>query len=174
VSRVDRFTTVYDAREDRIRLLIKLTSGDVQELLLTRRLMGKLVQALLKRLETAVSVNHGSVSASSKGAFQRFNQAAAVDRLRKQKSGSTSLRKEKKKDAAVLVTKVGLRWSRRLIALDLKDDEEVRQTLSFNEETLRQWMAVVHSQYKIAKWSDELWPSWVQSRTDRASIARPN
>jgi len=171
---MNRFTTIYDAREDRILLLIELTSGDVQKFWLTRRLLGKLVQALLERLETNVSVNDVSVSASSKEAVQRFNQAAAMEGLGKKKPVSASLRKETEPDTVVLVTNIGMRWSRRMIALDLKEDEEVRQTLSFNEQTLRQWLVVVRSRYKAAKWSEEIWPSWMQAGTDRVSIARLN
>ena len=171
MSKIDRFTTIYDSREDRIRLLIELTSGDVQEVWLTRRLLGKLIQTLVKKLETAVGSH---VPASSKETAQRFSQSAAVHGMKTLKPVFSPRGAEKHSDTAVLVTTIGFRWGRGVIALDFKVDEEIEQTLSFTEATLRQWLGVVHSQYKIAKWSDDIWPSWMRSQAESGAFARLN
>lgn len=174
MSDIDRFTTAYDAREDRIRILVALSSGDTQKLWLTRRLLDRLVQALVKKLETVVSENNTIVSVSSKGVVQRFTQAAAIDAFEKQKPVTSSSDEDTQASTALLVTQIGLRWSRMRIEVDLKVDDELSQTLVFNEKTLRQWMGIVHSQYKIAKWPDEIWPSWMQLQPDSGAIARLN
>lgn len=174
MSDIDRFTTAYDAREDRIRILVALSSGDIQKLWLTRRLLDRLVQALVKKLEAVVSENSTTVSASSTEAVQRFTQAAAIDAFEKQKPVTSSSDEGAQASTALLVTKISLRWSRSRIEIDLKVDDEIGQTLAFNEKTLRQWMGIVHSQYKIAKWSDDIWPSWMQRHPDSDVIARLN
>lgn len=175
MSGIDRFTTAYDACEDRIRVLVALSSGDTLKLWVTRRLLGKLVQALVRKLEATVSEDSiTTVSASSTEVVQRFTQAAAVDAFEKQKPVTLSPDEDAQSSTALLVTQIGLRWSRRRIEIDLKVDDEIGQTLVFNEKTLRQWMGIVHSQYEIANWSDDIWPSWMQLHPSSDVNARLN
>jgi hypothetical protein len=136
-------------------------------------LLGKLVPALLKGLEETPVVR--KVSGSSANAVQRFSQAAAVEALRVQKPVSQRApQAQSKTDHAVLLTGITVRRGERLTSLDLKADDVLMQTMSFDEEALRQWLGIVYSQYKIAKWSDGIWPCWIEPRQDRGTVALLN
>ncbi len=170
MSTTKRVTTIYDLKEDRIRLLVQRLPGGSQELWLTRRFLSKLLPALLDRLEARSSLGAETATQTAKDALQRFDQAVALSKLTKQEpvfsNGSGT--------NAVLVTDVTLKWGKRQISLDFKHDGSIVQTVSFHEEALRQWLGILRSQYRAAKWSDNIWPTWMQSQRHSDDIARLN
>jgi len=159
MSAVNRFTTLFDPAEDRIKLLLELKTGEVQVLWLTRRLLNRLLPPLLGGLEAAPAVQ--TVPKPQAQAVQRFNQAAAVGGMQRQKA-VTPTREAPQKQIAMLVTSVDIRAGQSNRILDLKGGKDILQSLPFSEEALRQWLDVVHSQYRNAGWSEPFWPSWME------------
>lgn len=172
MSGIERLTTKYDSREDRVKLKVVDISGDIRTFWFTRRLLDTLVAALLKGLEAMSAVS--KASGSSATAIQRFSQSAAVERLRTQKKVAPQPRAQDDLERALLVTKITLRRSKHHIDLDLKVDDVVVQKISFYEEALRQWLTIVYSQYQVAKWPDAIWPSWIVAQEDSGMAARLN
>lgn len=170
MASIAHLSTRYNAKEDRLQLVVELASGETRIFWFTRRLMGKLVPPLLKWLEGASSMS--GQSGASSAAVQRFSQTVAMDSLRAQESTSSGRAHPKEKPGrGILVTKITLRRDKRVTSLDLKADDAAMQSLPFREEALRQWLAVVYSQYKSARWSDDIWPSWIEPQEDRGTVA---
>lgn len=64
-----------------------------------------------------------------------------------------------------LIVEIGLRLTRSGVLLDLKNsNDHVVQTLPFNENALRQWLGVLHLNFKKAQWQEDIWPLWITSK----------
>jgi len=170
MSEVHRFTTKYVSVEDRIRLSLELKSGEVQVLWLTRRLLNLLVPRLLERLghvpEARQEPVAAAVSAPKKAdVVQRFSQQAAVGSIERQppvKPGPET----PQRGVATVVTEVDIRTGPTSVVLDFKGGAEPLQSLPFGEESLRQWLGVVHQQYLAGGWNEDFWPGWMDSSAE--------
>lgn len=163
---VRRFTTKFVPEEDRIQLLIELTSGEVKVAWLTRRLLNRLVKALLERLESSQAIVSADAPRAAVAA-QRFSQADAVSRIKPQTAVTLSTEVEDAHTQA-LVTRVDVRTRAKGILLAMHSDEGLVQALPFTEQGLRQWLGVIHDQYKAGGWQERFWPPWMR-QTDQAS-----
>ncbi|MGR3608695.1 MAG: hypothetical protein ACU0BN_07535, partial [Sulfitobacter sp.] len=135
---VRRFTTKFVPEEDRIQLLIELTSGEVKVAWLTRRLLNRLVKALLERLESSQAIVSADAPRAAVAA-QRFSQADAVSRIKPQTAVTLSTEVEDAHTQA-LVTRVDVRTRAKGILLAMHSDEGLVQALPFTEQGLRQWL----------------------------------
>ncbi|WP_432677877.1 hypothetical protein [Nioella aestuarii] len=163
---VRRFTTKFVPDEDRIQVLIELSSGEVKVAWLTRRLLNRLAKALLERLESSQAIV--SVDAPRAAvAAQRFSQADAVSRIKPQTAVTLSTEVEDAHTQA-LVTRVDVHTRTKGILLVMYSDEGLVQALPLTEQDLRQWLGVIHDQYKAGGWQERFWPSWMR-QTDQAS-----
>lgn len=163
---VRRFTTKFVPEEDRIQLLIELTSDEVKVAWLTRRLLNRLVKALLERLESSQAIVSADAPRAAVAA-QRFSQADAVSRIKPQTAVTLSTEVEDAHTQA-LVTRVDVRTRAKGILLAMHSDEGLVQALPFTEQGLRQWLGVIHDQYKAGGWQERFWPPWMR-QTDQAS-----
>lgn len=168
-----RFTTKYEAAEDRIKLMLELSEDEVQVLWLTRRLMSRMLPHLIKHLGQtgggAASVDsapqdgkaRAAPAAKHTDAVQRFNQEAAVSAIERQPGVGAGGQKPAK-NLSYLVTSVDLRTGPRSVVLDFKSGEEILHSLPFGEDALRQWLSILCSQYKAAGWQEGFWPAWLR------------
>lgn len=168
---VRRFTTRYDPTEDRIKLLVELTSDDVRVLMLTRRLLNRLLPALLQGLEKAPAVTE--VPKPQAQAAQRFAQTAAVSGIAKQKAVAPAA------DVAgqttqYLVSSIDLQSGKGGLSLHFKSGETLVQAMPLNEDGLRQWLNVMFRQYEAGGWHETFWPKWVKPGTTSSADLRLN
>ena len=164
-----RFTSRYDQAEDRIQILLERPEEGVLTLWLTRRLLNRLLPPLLARLE-----GKGPVAGSGKAgetapqgqpaAVQRFQQEAAVSAIQRQPAVSPDPEAPPAERIAYLVTAVDIRTGTSAVVLDFKCGEELLHSLPFGGDTLRQWLGIIHSQYRTAKWAEPFWPDWIDTR----------
>lgn len=164
---VRRFTTKYVPAEDRIQLLMELEGGEVQVLWLTRRLLNRLLPQLLRRLEgtsQAVRAAGSAPSAAAPEVVQRFSQEAAVRSMAPQPP--VQPRSEGPAPPAAVVTEVDVRTGRAAggtaAVLAFRSGETALPELPFDERMLRQWLGVVHAQYRAGGWREGFWPAWME------------
>lgn len=158
MSRVlQRVTTEFVEAEDRLRLAGATADGQVV-LWLTRRLLERLLPALLKWLEGAAPAV--SASPSVREFQQQWAQASAMAALQPVAAVAVAT------DAVVLsglVTSVRVAVSASAVSLTLKDEAQgLEAVLPMTAANLRQWLQVVLRQYVRAEWPLELWPAWLR------------
>ncbi len=170
-----RLTTRYIPLEDRLQLTGELSTGQVQILWLTRRLIDRILPHLWRWLEQAEASQpsgHDSpaaVSAARSDAgrteLQRFAQQAATAGL-----GPQTPVESPPDPATLLIVSVDLAQTTRGVRLTLKGQvlagqgpEAVR--LSLTALAMRQWLQIVYQQYRQAQWSVQGWPAWFQAQS---------
>jgi len=154
---IRRFTTEYDAEEDRIRLTLERAEGGPVRLWLTRRLLVKAVPELVKVLDTRLVTPEG-LPAHDGAAGQRRDQLAALGRMQPQRPVRPAPGEQM---ADHLITGIGLRLKRTALLLDMKRGEEVVQTVPFGIGHMRQWLALLNQCFRMAGWEDPIWPDWL-------------
>ena len=167
MSGVHRFTTRYDQVEDRIKLLVETKAGEVQVLLLTRRLLNRLLPALLKGLAQAPAVQE--VPRPQAQTAQRFAQAAAVSSITRQKDVVPS-EETPQKEQAYLVSSIDLHRGKSNVTLDFKAGDQLLQSVPLGEDGLRQWLNMVFRQYKAGEWAEPFWPKWMTHDQTSADV----
>ncbi|MEM9784856.1 MAG: hypothetical protein AAF801_00030 [Pseudomonadota bacterium] len=173
MSDVRRFTTRYDPAEDRIKLLVELNTDEVRVLLLTRRLLNRLLPPLLNRLNQAPVVQEALKPQAQ--AAQHFAQSAAIGEMTKQKGVEAASAAPDRPVRVHLVSSVDVHSGANTgLALGFKSGETVVQLVPFTEPALRQWLHVVYRQYKAGDWREGFWPSWVAPSAEAAADLRLN
>lgn len=160
---LQRLTTVWVDTEDRLRLTGESADGALVCLWLTRRLSDRLLPLLLDWLDGDA---HGDARASL---MQEFAQEAARSALALQAavpagSGDT-----------VLVQGVTVVKGTQALGLTFRASEAPEDARAWEiileHQPLRQWLAIIHDQYRKAEWPMELWPAWIAVSTAQPAAA---
>lgn len=160
---IERFTTEYVVQEDRLRLSALSRSGDMLVLWLTQRLLNRLVPYLGTRLQaqSAASVplalQQVQASLALQSARQDLQQTlVAPVQLPRDEVAAQAIRH-------VLVHAVDLTAAEAAFTLCFKDAQgQAHANLHLPVSALRQWLAIIHSQYVQAQWSLHGLPAWLQ------------
>lgn len=170
---LQKITTQYVDREDRIRLAGETVPEQAVVLWLTQRLLQRLVPPLCQWLEQHSPVPVGSVTSATRAEVaQGFAQQAALAELQPQAPVAAEAA-----ETAWLVTAVDLQLQAEVVRLVFRsealsgsspseaasDPEAV--TLQIQAQPLRQWLAIVHGQCREAGWPLDAWPAWMNPRT---------
>lgn len=170
---LQKITTQYVDREDRIRLAGETGPEQAVVLWLTQRLLQRLVPPLCHWLEQHSPVPAGSIASATRAEVaQGFAQQAALAELQPQAPVAAE-----KAETAWLVTAVDLQLQAEVVRLVFRfepltglspseataDPEGV--ALQIQAQPLRQWLAIVHGQVREAGWPLEVWPTWMDPRT---------
>lgn len=160
---VRRFTTEYIVSEDRIRLALEREHEGLLVLWLTRRLATRMVKHIVKVVDTLPQLQgQGAVTPPSDNA-QRRNQLEALGKIEQQAPVLAGPLPEGIE--SYLVVEISLRMTRAGAFLDFKKDkDQVVQTLPFPEEALRQWLGVLHLNFRKAQWQENVWPVWITAK----------
>ena len=155
---LQRVTTEFIEAEDRIRLTAEIEPGDTVILWLTQRLLIRLLPHLLNWLEQRPEISGPAHLSSDENELrQSFAQQVAAAELAPQpplEAGLTS--------RCWLVDSVDVVSAPDAIALTFKGVEPEESTrLNLSALPLRQWLAVVHNQWRLAQWPMAVWPLWV-------------
>lgn len=163
---LQRLTTAYVDTEDRMRLSGEEADGRIQVLWLTQRLLGRLVPHLCAWLEQHAPQLGGSEAALvpvggegdlvrdlAQGFAQQAAQAqlaaAAAEPVQAQLSGWR-------------VNGVDMQATSAAVHLVLRGDvAEQQAAMTLSSQALRQWLSIVHGQYRQAQWPLAIWPSWM-------------
>ena len=146
-----KVTCTYSEIEDRIRMSAMLQEGEPVVFWLTHRLASRMVAALTLHLERSVSRS----SLVDMGLLLACQQCEAE--WQHEPSEPVSYKPE---SLRILPEKVALNCSAENAALlfPLGDGRQAQMRMNLLE--LRQWLAIMHRQYKKAGWPMEVWPEW--------------
>lgn len=149
---LQRITTEYVDTEDRIRLAGELTAGEVLTLWLTQRLLNRLIPHLCRWLE-----QH-----TGNAPLAELRQEIAQQKVRSELEPQAPVRAGAQVQG-VLIHSVDLKAAKAGMALLFKDvaGQEVAR-LQLPRKPLRQWLSILHGQYRLAAWPTCVWPAWVE------------
>ena len=146
--RILRFTTLYDAIEDRIS--ITAVSADDQSIRfwMTHKFMDRLLPHFTTWLEQCIDQNNTD-------AILEFQQAEAGQSLKAEAPVVNT------SERSVLVHSVDISSNQEWIRMIIKLDEE-HFFIQFSRHGLQQWLSIALNTYNQAGWSTESWPRWIK------------
>ena len=133
----------------------------MQLLWLTRRLINRLIPAMVECLEKETE------SKPESGILQSFSQQSATSKISPEKQVVGEVDSE-----TWLVTHIDLTPSQQIVKLVFYDENEHRAALNFSRIKLRQWMSILSEIYRRAAWIESIWPDWLdpQSTSDKPQV----
>lgn len=159
---IERFTTEYHPAEDRIRFLVTDAKGSVQLLWLTRRLINRLILAVVECLEKETE------SKPESEILQSFSQQSATSKISPEEQVVGEIDTE-----SWLVTHIDLTPSQQVVKLVFYDKNEHRARLNFSRIKLRQWMSILSEMYRRAGWLESIWPDWLDPQSNQSTSDKP-
>lgn len=151
-TKLKKVTLEYVDIEDRIRMSAQGEGGERIVFWLTQRLCGKLVGRLAQYLEKT-EPEGGLVE---RNAMMAFQQQDAGTRHR-----HAPPVRAREGDLSVLPAKVDVAWNSQAIALSIPYGDDEAALLQLSRTELRQWMRLLHRQYRKAGWATGAWPTWI-------------
>ncbi len=153
--RLRRFSTEYLPKEDRIRLLAELKDSQSLVIWLTQRMLNQLLPPLFRWLES-----HGPNSVQAE-VIQSLRQEAARAALEPQAPVRVAAQSQD-----WLLVAADIKTTARIAHLRFKGADAAQQaTLDLGVKPLRQWLNILHDQYRKAGWTRTSWPQWVTEVT---------
>lgn len=150
---LQRFTTEYVETEDRLRLTGETATGDTLILWLTQRLLGRLLPHLFVWLAQQTGEDlRGDL-------LQEFAQQSALNALEPQVAVQAQPAARE-----WLVQSVDITSGDEALRLTFKapsGDSGTAVSLMTARQPLRQWLHIVHEQYRKAQWPLTQWPEWM-------------
>ena len=143
----------------------------VDALWLTRNMANRLVVEAVRIIDNSTK---GVVTdaPSIKETAHQFDQQAAMGALRPQQpvkvdpdSGDASFQ---------LVTQIKMSSEGGKLLIDFNTKDGSSRTVPFNMMELRQWLSVMYRNYSAAKWTEDIWPSWIDASFEAPSPSRLN
>lgn len=156
---LQRITTEYVDTEDRVRLSGACEDGTVVQLWMTRRLTDRLVPLLLNWLGQEAG------EGARAEIMQEFAQQAARAALEPQPSVRAQ------DDSSILVQAVDVTTGDSALGLAFKSSPQgdASYRIGFEPLALRQWLGILHDQYRKAEWPLDGWPAWITPAEQPAS-----
>lgn len=166
MARIQRLTTTYDEREDRFRITGESEAGEVHALLLTRRLLQRLVVHLLKILDPEPAGGPSTLRREKwqSGLMQEMAQLQAGALLKLETPVVANA-----EQPAWLAESVDINRQEGRIVLAFKDQDDTRAETALNTRELRQWLIILHRLWRNAEWSEEVWPDWMKAEAPAAA-----
>ncbi|QSR36617.1 hypothetical protein CFI10_16835 [Marinobacterium iners] len=171
VPALGRLTTVYHPLEDRVRISGQVSSDDVVVIWVTRRLMDRMVPALVEWLEQQ------DADVPRADLLQSVKQTRAINELTEQtrQEGSTPVSAENA-GTTWLAASVDVQRRPEQLVLIFKaapDAGGQQAALPLRALALRQWLNILLQAYSKAEWSTAVWPEWMREQLpELASPAR--
>lgn len=154
---LNRVTTQYDVEQDRIRMAGEVKEGQTVVLWLTQRLVNRLVAHVGTTLEKPEPLKSKPLAVQA-----QLQQSFAQQRARSQMPRTLPPVKPDVLSPHWLVLKVDIKSGpdgMRLVFQGADVNDQVALGMGFTP--LRQWLGILHDQYRLAGWSTGMWPSWV-------------
>jgi hypothetical protein len=158
---IERITTQFDIKEDRIRLTGALPGGDTVVVWLTRRLLGFLVPVLLERLEPLTPAVAAVATPAPADAYvelrKEFAQQAAREAIQPAAPVIAAAA-----SGQLLPSFVDVTPSNGAISLRFRDEAGNTATFGVTETGLRQWLHLLYRADQSSAWALGVWPSWLR------------
>lgn len=156
---LQRITTEYVEREDRLRLTGELADGRTVVLWLTQRLINRLVPHLTAWLDQQVpsASSIPAVQIAHQDIVQGFAQQAA----RAQMTPEPPVRASSPV-ASGRVDAVDIAQGEDAVVLTFKGEADMQAVLKLAAQPLRQWLGIVYEQTLRGEWPTTAWPAWME------------
>lgn len=154
---LNRVTTQYDMAQDRIRMTGEVKEGQTVVVWLTQRLVNRLVAHVSTKLEKPEPRQPQLLAVQA-----QVQQSFAQQRARSEMKSPLPPVKADELSPQWLVHKVDIKSGpdgMRLVFQGEAMSEQVALGMGFTP--LRQWLGILHDQYRLAGWSTGMWPTWV-------------
>jgi hypothetical protein len=162
-----KITTRYDEQQDRLAIDGQTADGEVMTLWLTHRLLQRLMPPLFAIITPAPGEDYNE---STRAAWELTTararlepQESVVRTLAPNAPGVTTPSVDAMHSSSWLVQSIDLRrFPAQTLLVFHGATAEKEATFLFSAERLRQWLLIVHSQWRRAGWSLAIWPDWVK------------
>ncbi len=153
MSRIIRFSQMFDPSEDRIAWITEDDRGETTRLWLSLRLCQRMVGALVPKVQ---EIRPAPTVAASDPAIQSWEQAAAMAQL---EPGPPIL--PSAKTTTGLVQSIDIAPVNGEFLLTLHFGEGEQRSLALTAVEMRQSLTVLYRLYRAAEWPLDVWPGWV-------------
>jgi hypothetical protein len=166
-----RITTEYVGLEDRLRITGETKTTEVVEMWLTQRLLLRLLPPIFTWLEkqTLSEIQPTNANKQTKEMLQVLAQQTASAELKNQepvkavqvvaKSSGTDQMAET--NSSFVIESVDLNRRKDVIQLVFKSKSSKKVNIVLRAQPLRQWLAIIRTQWQRADWPITVWPKWV-------------
>ena len=142
--------------------------GDTVSLWITRRLCRELVKTVVAYFNKpevhSAEIDRAAVSPQHVGAVQEFlHQKAKSGRKASPPVVSVT-------SAVVLVDSVQVRTSAKVVQMSFPLGDASMAVLAMTPTETRQWLDILYQQCRLADWSLDIWPQWIQSLPDTDTV----
>ena len=165
MHQLQRVTTEYIDSEDRIRISGACDDGGLVQLWLTRRMMERMLPLVLNWL------GQEAEEGTREAVIQEFAQQAARDAM------APLPAVEAQDETSVLVQSVDLSSGSNALGLTfragLPPDDAPGWRIGLEPQALRQWLGIVHDQYRKADWPLDVWPAWISPASQSLPAGAP-
>ncbi len=154
---LQRITTDYVEKEDRIRLTGELTNDNTLVLWFTRRLLDRVVPYLTQWLEQGSSQPVVLIDRDTLQSFAQQSAQASLDAEAPVRVAPA--------ETGWLVESLDVTRGDNGVQLTFKGDGEP-VALVLAPQHLRQWLGILFTQYQRGEWPLEVWPAWMMPVDD--------
>jgi hypothetical protein len=161
MTKIHKFSLVYDGNEDRLALDTEDTDGATTRLWLTQRLCRGLIGALVPLLQTSALQK---VAPEHVATLQSWEQAAAMADF-----GKIPPVKTEAESVSGLVRAVHIQPSDDGLIMTFDFGEDEHRVLGLARPEVRQALKVMYDLQKAAAWPLDLWPDWIADPNAPAS-----
>lgn len=153
---LDRVTTEYLAREDRLRLTGRTAAGGTLVIWLTQRLLIRLLTPLFQLLEQAGGGSTAAPNPVQVELRQSFAQQAA-------RAALTPLPAVRPASATQtwVARSVSVGRTAAGVVLVFQGGDGQQARLPMAVAALRQWLNILYDVWRRAEWRTDLWPAWI-------------
>ena len=148
-TKLNKVTTQYIEFEDRIRVLGTGNSNETHEIWITRRLLDRLVSALLSSLKKE------DKHRNKKHVQMAFEQEVAVTNYIPETPVKIS-----ETVNSWLADSIDILSTENGVILNFKKKNLYNAELPFEFEPLRQWLFILYKTYQHSEWPLNPWPEW--------------
>lgn len=164
MSRIFKFSQLYDPAEDRIAIDTETTAGETQRLWLTQRMCRGLVEGIAPMLKAASA---SDAPPEHEAVIQSWEQAAAVAELGKVPPVRPSVETK-----VGLVREIQLAASPDGVVASLDYGGPKAAVLALKTIEARQFLAMLHTLFSAARWPGDIWPAWIGAVADGPAAAK--
>lgn len=156
MSKIQRFSLIYDVAEDRIAWDSEDTEGATTRLWLTQRLCRGMVGAILPMLQVEPAAPE-PVAIQRQAAVQSWEQAAAMADF-----GKVPGVRPRPQTVVGLVKAIHIRPSADRLDLTFDFGADDSRTIGASQPAVRQMLTVLHRLHGVAGWPMDIWPAWIE------------
>ncbi|PSL17619.1 hypothetical protein [Shimia abyssi] len=171
---IRRFTTDYAVREDRIRISVETEDSQIYIMWLTRRLMIRMIPEFVKYLSEVVPTPTLGVEDRASAAPNTATRVELSDNAQRQRQinalghiehqNPVKPKTPDQVNCEELITSLKVQLGRNGVLVNFVADQASVQKMPFAQDSLRQWLGILHHQFRKAGWNDDVWPAWIMAK----------